>query len=215
MCEVDIEFTITDFYAFRYIDIIFYTIGFQPDHFKQYIEWYAQKYQITDPNQWYSITVEDILATGAEILVTEHYFADVLAQASKYVGWIPWKFQDPRIVPPEVWDDIDNVRQAMELMKEDLGVYNPEDWYKVINTYNFANVLILSLYINIKVTESDFVRRGKQHLLKLADYDMGKTIHMVFKELEWDLLAQAVTVSENFPSFLLPNDSIEHCSQFF
>ena len=56
-------------------------------------------------------------------------------------NWLPWRFSS---VPNKFWNDIDNQKNYMEWVDQQLDFKNTEDWYKINTNVLFKKTINLN-----------------------------------------------------------------------
>lgn len=95
-----------------------------------YLEWLANRLEITNWQQWYDITIEQITENeGGGLLST---YNACLSQLFPCIfpenPWLVWRFSQ---LPRDFWSSVDNQKLFLEWMARDLQLNNLEDWYYV------------------------------------------------------------------------------------
>lgn len=92
----------------------------------------ANKLNIREVNEWYSISKEDFISKGGQELLESHKsIYEILKTAYPSVDWMPWQFTSIRSVPKGFWQTMAVRRQYLDFVTKQLNVQTMEDWYNV------------------------------------------------------------------------------------
>ena len=101
------------------------------DHWREYLGWFEERMEITDPTDWYAVKSEDFGRLNG-IALLYHKFSGSPRQVAEYLypdyPWQQWRFQK---VGWGYWEDPANVNQYLEHLAEARGIEEVTDWYKV------------------------------------------------------------------------------------
>jgi len=91
----------------------------------------AEHLNIKRFEDWYRVTVEDVIKFGGETMITAFYgrcIVKALVTLFPEHGWLEWKF---RRVPEGFWLENLNRRRYFEWLAEQWNFQSHEDWYRV------------------------------------------------------------------------------------
>jgi hypothetical protein len=117
---------------------------------RKYFDWLAERKDMKTPQEWYSLTDQDIIENGGNGLMINRY------QGSKYLAlnaiypdthWQPWKFDK---IPHGYWDQMENQLEFFNDIANSNGVIKQEDWYDIPSDFIIRNSgsALLHLYYN-------------------------------------------------------------------
>jgi hypothetical protein len=97
---------------------------------KKFFEWLGKKLGVKNFEDWYNISLQDVVKYGGKNLLLFHGGSLRASLAFTYpdYDWQNWRF--PR-VSRGYWDNIQNVKISLEWIGQQLKVSNLEDWYRV------------------------------------------------------------------------------------
>lgn len=99
-----------------------------------WLEGYARSKGLQGPEDWYGVRRKDLVASAGSGPLSGTGVAGVrsmralLAWAYPEHQWQPWRFQP---TPTELWEDEVTVRAYLVWLEAQLGITQPEDWYRV------------------------------------------------------------------------------------
>src|SRR4051794_14645227 len=100
-------------------------------HQRQLFEWLASELSLESQEQWYSISIHDLLPYGAGGLIQWRY-QNSLTRALEAVypeyEWHPWRFQH---APLHFWSDTHNHRWFFDWLGAHLEFEQRSDWYRL------------------------------------------------------------------------------------
>jgi hypothetical protein len=98
---------------------------------KQFLTWLESEWNFKSRDDWYGVTKSAVIQKGGSAMISHIYNGSIQA-ALKAVfpeyPWRPWKFENVR---RNYWGDLENQREFMKFVAEQLKIRNMSDWYKV------------------------------------------------------------------------------------
>jgi len=152
----------------------------------------SHKLGIKNNEDWYSVTVKDIISNNGEGALQYHggYIGKALSEIYPEYNWQPWRFSK---VYHGFWNDLKQVRKYVEYLGELLGIKSMDEWY------NISKSQILAL-ANANTTNSKLLIKEKNlsqdkeketwstiHDLLYQFTSLPKVLMQVFPEKAWDI----------------------------
>ena len=103
----------------------------QTTNLRQYFEWLGEQIEIQYWEDWYNITSEVLIDhNGGSLLNLKQngsYYSLIIDSFPEY-DWKRWRF---KTIPQKYWEDIENCREYLTWLGNQLGIQRIEDWYNV------------------------------------------------------------------------------------
>jgi len=114
---------------------------------KSYADWLGKELNYTRYEDWYDVTLQQIIDKGGGGLVCT-YYTGTLFEFLKNVypehNWIPWKFKR---TSGGAWKDTETQKNALHEFEQKLNFVKPEHWYD-IDRQTLKNHGLLSMMTN-------------------------------------------------------------------
>jgi len=98
-------------------------------HQRECFDRLAQQFQVHQPSDWYSLSYADVAQVASGVL---GHFNNSLIKALQTVYpeyiWYEWRFNQ---VPKGFWNDINNLRDYINWLSDQLDIKEFQDWYSV------------------------------------------------------------------------------------
>jgi hypothetical protein len=114
---------------------------------KSYADWLGNELGYVKYEDWYDITLQQIIDKGGGGLVVGYYegtLFEFLKSVYPENNWIPWNFKK---TSGHAWKDIENRKKALIEFEQKLNFAKPEDWYD-IDRQTLKNYKLLSMISN-------------------------------------------------------------------
>ena len=102
----------------------------EPANQRIYLDWLATQLKITTLQDWYKVTVDDIMennGTGVMQYCHSNVY-HLLKEAYPEHDWKPWLFHK---VPKGFWNSKENQRKFLDWIGDQMSIKTFSDWYKV------------------------------------------------------------------------------------
>lgn len=130
-----------------------------------FFDWFASQYNITKPEDWYNIKLEDIVREGGSSLIQLYQKNLFVALSTIYPEhkFKAWKFFR---IPRGFWNQPAHIREMMSDISEQLHITKLDDWYRV--------------------TWQQFVDLGAAQIIRKFGTISG-LLQYVYPDYEWNL----------------------------
>ncbi len=101
-----------------------------PQNQRIYLTWLADRLNIKQKEDWYSVKTSDVIKYGGHGLLVnnEHSLIQALCAVYPEQKFLPWLFEK---VPQGFWDNTANQRSYLDWLASQLNITKAEDWYSV------------------------------------------------------------------------------------
>lgn len=100
-------------------------------HWHEYLDWFEERMQITNPAEWYMVKNEDFARLNGNSLLYEKFSGSPQQVALYRYPDFPWKRWEFQQVADGYWENRENCKEYLGHLAEVLGIEEVTDWYKV------------------------------------------------------------------------------------
>lgn len=102
---------------------------------RNFLEEFATKFGIHQPNEWGKVTISDIKKGGGATFIINHHQSNVrkaLAENFPDINWKrEWFYRSNRMYNKDYWNNPNNSKSFLHDIANRLDIKKPEDWGKV------------------------------------------------------------------------------------
>lgn len=155
---------------------------------KQFLDWFANKFEIRSPEEWSRFNEEDIIAQNGKGLLSQHSGSLLNALLHNYPNFPVWRLSSN--VPHGFWNDIKNVRSLVDWLAKKLSIKSLEDWYGVayvdvealiggylFKKFNGLILLLATVYPDYPWNIKHSTNKSQQFLIRIAK-ELFPTAHI-------------------------------------
>ena len=138
---------------------------FSLDNQKKFFSEFAERNNIKEPEDWYSISNQEIIKEGGSGLLA--VYSSSLSRALKTVyPEFPWEFGSFKNVPQSYWRSLENQRKFLHFVEKKLNVKDVNEWEKIrlCDVYKYGGHRLISHYYS---------------------GDLAKYLRAMYPDIEW------------------------------
>jgi len=141
---------------------------------RKFFDDFAKKQKICQPSDWSKVNYKKVVQEGGQSILNQ--YPSLLAALETIYPELEWGIYSQRvIIPQNYWNDIANVKEFIEKLRDSYHIQQDEDWYRIsikqiqqaggtalIAKYNSLCDILKAVYPDKKWDKKNFQRRHKR-----------------------------------------------------